>query len=95
MPFTQIDSQWYQGEWLLFKDEGAVRPGRPTHKFSVQDRRSGIKIGHIKWWPPFRQYTFYPLNFPLIAALERELADFKDEMTAKHRAVARKPKRRR
>jgi hypothetical protein len=79
----ELDAQWTQGDWLNFKDEGPVSTGSVTHKFSVWDRKSGIMIGYVKWHVPWRQYTFYGLNFPLAVKMFVELAEFLSQQTQK------------
>lgn len=83
--FTVVDNQWRQGKWLNYKDEGPIRPGKPTHKFAVYDRMSGVLMGYIKWDCPWRQYVFLPLNCRIGFKLADELAAFLRDVTTAQR----------
>lgn len=58
----KIDDKWSQTETLMFYNAGPVNPGAKTRVFNVSSRISGMKLGSIKWYAPWRQYccVFHP-----------------------------------
>jgi len=46
-------------KWIEFH-ELPTEPGKKTRLIWIVSRSSGETLGYIKWWSPWRQYTFYP-----------------------------------
>lgn len=82
---TATEPKWTEGDYLNFKDEGYVTPGSKTRKFSVISRHSGALLGFVKWYVPWRQYTFCPLGGYFDKKCLREIADFCERETNAHR----------
>lgn len=80
-----VDEQWCQTPHLYFKDVGYVRPGARTRVFRVSSRQSGAELGEIKWYPHWRQYTFFPVNAIFDRHCLREVAEFCESKTMEHR----------
>lgn len=51
----QRDSEYLR----IYIDHGRSE-GRKTNVWWVENRRSGARLGEIKWYGAWRQYCFYP-----------------------------------
>jgi len=38
-----------------------IRPNRKTHDYVLRNNRSGVGLGTIEWYGPWRQYCFIPM----------------------------------
>lgn len=81
----RIDEKWVRGKYLNYHDDGPIRPGRPTHIFSVTIRETGAKLGDVKWFARWRKYCWYPLNAVFDEGCQREIADFLRMVTTEHK----------
>ncbi len=52
---TPIDV--YSAKWIDFVD---ITHKTKTKKFLVINRESKSRIGEVKWYGPFRQYSYFP-----------------------------------
>lgn len=82
---TQYDHNWIKGEFLNFKNEGAVSPGSVTSRFAVMSRHSGALLGYVKWFVQWRQYCFFPVDAVFDKKCLREIAEFCETQTVEHR----------
>jgi hypothetical protein len=46
-------------KWIEFL-ESSVNIGRKTKIFLVRNKEHGSYIGEVKWYGPWRQYSFFP-----------------------------------
>lgn len=83
--FRQAEGKLLRGDYLSFRDDGRVSPGSKTKCFTVVSRHTGTILGHVKWYVPWRQYTFFPLNAVFDKKCLRELADYCELATNEHR----------
>lgn len=89
--FKTLDAQWQQGPWLNYKDEGPIRPGKPTRKYAVYDQLSGVLVAYIKWDAPWRQYVSWSVpGVRMSAKMHRELDAFLVTVTEQQRAKRKK-----
>lgn len=66
-------------------------PGHKTHQWKVISARSGDMLGAVRWYGPWRQYTFQPES---LTTFNREclndIIKFLDQVNAEHRAHGKK-----
>lgn len=86
--FKYIDDNWFKSDNMLFQDQGPVKAKAKTRVFATYSRHNKVLLGHIKWMPNWRQYTFFPLNSIFDKKCLRELADFCELKTHEHREEA-------
>ncbi len=55
---THEDAYLQPTRYLRF--ERIKRPERKTMTWAVVSQSSGVKLGEIRWHPPWRQYVFFP-----------------------------------
>jgi len=78
------DNTWFKSSHLWFKDDGPSKGGK-TRIFNVFGSHH-ILIGHVKWYGPWRQYCFFPLDSTLYNKdCMRQLADFTELVTREHK----------
>jgi hypothetical protein len=90
---SAIDDKWVQGEYLNFKDEGPVSPGRPTRRFSVTSRQGGALLGYVKWFNHWRKYCFYSVEAIFDAKCLGDIKEFLELATALYREIGATPAR--
>lgn len=85
---VQIDNRWAQSQYLQFHDEGPVKPGAKTRKYTVYGRVNKLILGYIKWFPKWRQYTYYPNPDTVYnpGCLD-DLAEYCEYLTSAHKGV--------
>jgi hypothetical protein len=44
-------------KWIKFEEK--FWPGRKTKVFAVT-AKTGVHLGYVKWWGPWRRYAFFP-----------------------------------
>lgn len=60
---------------------GEVGQKPKTKIFEVANRKSGIRIGGIEWYGPWRQYCFIPANDTVFSAgCMMDIIDFISEL---------------
>ena len=59
-------------------------PGRKTFVYEIIDKKGGLMLGWVKWYPAFRQYCFHPC--PNTVWSESCLADVQDFLARLKRA---------
>ena len=47
-----------EGKWIRF-DEQPILKGQKTKRFNVVNKESGVQIGYIAWYGPFRKYSLF------------------------------------
>jgi hypothetical protein len=47
-------------EYLCFKDSPLPHPGRKTRVIDIYSVSSSKRLGQIRWYSRWRQYTFFP-----------------------------------
>lgn len=86
MIFTDLENNWWRGDYLRFKDAGRVSPGAKTSRWTVWSRHDSSLLGEIRWWIRWRQYVFIPQPEKLFdMKCMREAADFCEYVTAVHK----------
>lgn len=66
-------------KWLRFQEQPKM-PGRKTSIWTVSAKESGVCLGEIAWYGPWRQYVFNPANGCLFnRTCLRDLATFCEE----------------
>jgi hypothetical protein len=43
------------------EDSNGTRPGAKTHRWSIQNNRTGDVLGQVRWNGAWRSYCFYPV----------------------------------
>lgn len=93
----QIADNWFQTDYLLFRDDGPVARGRKTRRFAAISRQNRRQLGFVKWYAQWRQYTFFPFAATVFdKKCLRELAEFCEDRTNAHKELnvpGRKPGR--
>jgi hypothetical protein len=65
-------------------------PDAKTKRWAVVAKEGGHKLGDIRWYGPWRQYTFQPVAHTVFERqCLRDLADFCDNETLAHFRLAR------
>lgn len=78
------------GGFLEFVLDEAASAGRKTQVWLVLSVRSGETLGVIRWFGPWRQYTFAPAPSTVFnPGCLREIADKAGYLTNKHRERAK------
>jgi hypothetical protein len=72
-----------KGPWLKFVE--LAIPERIKTTVWVVESRSRASLGEVKWFAPWRRYCFYPLSCILDASCLREIANFCESETKKHK----------
>jgi hypothetical protein len=70
-------------KYLVFVPAGVSDSGK-TKKWDVQS--SGVHLGWVSWYSHWRKYTFNPGDSIFDHACLREIADFIESETAKHKS---------
>lgn len=75
--------------WLEFIDITDDLPGmrgRKTRVFAVNNKEMHTWIGKIKWYSPFRKYSFFPYEDMVFeATCMQDITDFLVELMEKHK----------
>jgi hypothetical protein len=62
---------------LVIKEVAEPSRKRKTKAFNVMNRQSGILLGHIGWYGPWRQYCFIPADDTVFSSgCMLDIADF-------------------
>lgn len=48
-----------EGKWIFF-GKLPRKPKMKTDVYTVHNKESGVQVGVVKWYGPFRQYSFFP-----------------------------------
>lgn len=81
----RIDNIWYKSSYLIYKDDGHIKPGAKTRIFNVYNCNHKL-LGHVKWWTSWRQYCFFPLDSSLYNTdCMYDLAEFCYYVTCEHK----------
>lgn len=68
-------------KWIEFSEE-AQPPKRKTKSWAVRAKGGDIKLGAVKWYGPWRQYSFFPVADTLYEKqCLRDIADFCERET--------------
>lgn len=60
--------------------------GRITDKYSVHNNQNGVRIGHIRFYPQWRKFVFFPESETFYdPGCLKELAIFMDDLHNKWR----------
>lgn len=74
-------SEIIKGTWITF----IRQPDKPKTQHWKLSSADGTILGEIKWYPSWRQYTYFPF---IQAVYEevclREIADFVERLTKEH-----------
>jgi hypothetical protein len=63
-------------KWLQF-EKGIRLLGRTTDMYRVTNKEYGTFLGMIKWYGPFRQYSFFPeANMVFEKTCMQDITDF-------------------
>lgn len=81
---TRLDLQWFRGPFIDYRDDGYVREGAKTRKYSLFSRAGRSLLGYVQWWPAWRKYVFFPLNSVFDNRCLREIAKFCEDTTTTH-----------
>ncbi len=77
------------GTYIQFVEDGYT-PSRKTLRWEVVPLPRGAVIGEVKWYGPWRKYCFFPRSETVYEQVcLREIADFCEEETKRHRAAQR------
>ena len=72
--------------FIQFSDVGSSPSGK-TRIYIVESKEEGFKLGYVKWHSAWRQYSFFPeAGTVLEKTCLRDIAEFCEEKTRKHRA---------
>lgn len=67
----------FLSNWLAIERTAPRKPSQKTVTWIVRGKRSGILLGRIHWYGPWRQYVFYPEPETLFnGGCLREIASF-------------------
>ncbi len=79
-------------KWLVFKRETSDAARYTTAMYSVTNKDHGDVLGVIKWYGPFRQYSFIPSSDCVFErTCLRDIASFCEWLTNEHKAGNKKP----
>lgn len=82
----RIDDEWSVTENLTFKDDGPVKKGAKTRRFSVFSRTNRSLLAYIKWFPHWRKYCLFTLDSVVLdSKCILQIAEFMNEATANHK----------
>lgn len=74
-------------KWITF-EEVTLAPHLKTKMWSIRAIEGGGHLGHVRWWPPWRKYTFWPNESTLYEpTCLNDIAAFLSDETAKHKAA--------
>jgi hypothetical protein len=77
----QIDSKWWESQYLLFKNEGHIGLGKVTYKYTIFAKLNNGFLGIVKWHIPWRRYCLFPINGVFEYKCLRDIADFCEDRT--------------
>jgi len=76
-----------ESKWLRFHADGTSPSGK-TRRWSVFSKTSGSRLGSIRWFARWRQYTFDPApGTTFNTGCLRDIGDFMESHMAKRRGV--------
>ena len=74
-------------KWIDFINQESV--GKKTDTYFVQNRETRSLIGQVKWYGPFRKYSFFPLNNTVYEpTCLRDIAEFIDKLMTERKNVS-------
>lgn len=69
-------------KWIRFDEVAEVAPGRRTVVWRVVNKETNAYLGAVRWYGPFRQYSFEPEPFTVFErTCLRDIADFCEART--------------
>lgn len=74
----------YESSFLRFFETGASPSGK-TRVWSVRSVYGGADLGVVKWHAPWRRYCFFPGPALFEEDCLRDIADFVEERTMRHK----------
>ncbi len=75
--------------WIRFEE---LPPAPKTKRWAVISKDQEITIGAVTWFGPWRKYCFHPeMGTVFEQVCLREIADFCESETLKHRKPTTKP----
>ena len=74
-----------ESKWIRFVDLGKIK-GQSTNIYEVVTKDEGFVIAEIKWYAPFRKYSFFPSEMTVFETqcLSDIISFIKDLMEARH-----------
>jgi flagellar motility protein MotE (MotC chaperone) len=76
---------WFRGPKIDFRDDGPVKKGAKTRKYTPFNRHNRQMLGYIRWQTNFIAYVFFPLANMIDSASLHEIAKFCEEATKAQR----------
>jgi hypothetical protein len=75
-----------KGSYIIFQIANEIA-GRKTASWDVLSKHTGGLLGRVKWFGPWRKYSFFPApNCVFEATCMREISQFIEDRTREHRA---------
>lgn len=59
MTESATDLRVHENKWMAYEEVEPAKPRR-TRIISVVNRRSRLSLGLLKWYGPWREYSFFP-----------------------------------
>lgn len=82
----QIDTKWWEGTYIFFKDIGKFTVGGKTNEYRVQVKEGGTVLGTVHWFKFWRKYCFFPLpDMAFDPQCLIEIAEFTEMMTKQYK----------
>lgn len=79
-----------EAKWITFQ---LIFDTGKTKIWEVMSKEQGVILGAIKWYGPWRRYSFFPQpNAIFEKTCLREIADYCDEKTKNHFEARKKAK---
>lgn len=79
----------FSGKWILVRKIGHTER---TGIFSVETRDGQDRLGTVRWWAPWRKYSFFPDAGTLYEPMcLRDLANYVERLTQDHLNRRRPP----
>jgi hypothetical protein len=72
---------WFRGPKIDFRDDGPLKKGAKTRKYTPFNRHNWQMLGYIRWQTNFIAYVFFPLVNMIDSASLHEIAQFCEEAT--------------
>lgn len=79
-----------KSEYLRFEDSRLPTPGRKTRTVDIISERSNKRLGQIRWYSRWRQYTFHPDALTIWnPQCLKQISDEIDKLNRQHREKLR------
>ncbi len=73
-------------KWIQFIDKSD--PKQKTKRFMVGNKENGFIVGWIKWYGPFRQYSFFPTeNTVFERTCLKDITEFIEKLMAERKGI--------